>query len=172
MFRVGPPSGPSNSVEKQSSKETITVRRIIVRRKFVGVSPHFPMQHVHICQTKPTFGDGAPPHSHSILSMHRNALIYKRKIFLLTVKARPSSRQNISLMISKENSRVSDSATFQGLSTTIGRFFYAIDFVARHAPIKGKTVSIHSTARSCPLCSLPLAASTPLIELDGKRASE
>jgi hypothetical protein len=26
-----------------------------------------------------------PRHSHSILSMHRNALIYKRKIFLLTV---------------------------------------------------------------------------------------
>jgi hypothetical protein len=24
-------------------------------------------------------------HSHSIISMHRNALIYKRKIFLLTV---------------------------------------------------------------------------------------
>jgi hypothetical protein len=25
------------------------------------------------------------PYSHSILSMHRNALIYERKIFLLTV---------------------------------------------------------------------------------------
>jgi len=36
---------------------------------------------------------------------HGNPLIYKRKIFLLTVKARPSSRQNFSLLISKENSR-------------------------------------------------------------------
>jgi hypothetical protein len=104
--------------------------------------------------------------------MHRNALIFKRKIFLLTVKARPSSRQNFSLMISKGNSRDSNSATFQSLSTTIGQFFRAIDRVARYAPIKGKTVSIHSTTRSCWPCSLPLAASTPLIELDGKRATE
>jgi len=37
--------------------------------------------------------------------MHRNALIYKRKIFLLTVKARPSNRQKFSLLISKGKSR-------------------------------------------------------------------
>jgi hypothetical protein len=61
-------------------------------------------------------------YSHSILSTHRNALIYQRKFFLLTVKARLSSRQNFSLMISKENSRDSNSATFQRLSTTIGRY--------------------------------------------------
>lgn len=30
--------------------------------------------------------------------------------------------------------------------------FLAIDRVASHAPRKGKTVSIHSTARSCSLC--------------------
>jgi hypothetical protein len=54
---------------------------------------------------------------------HGNALIFQRKFFLLTVKARPPSRLNFSLMISKENSRDSNSATFQRLSTTIGQFF-------------------------------------------------
>jgi hypothetical protein len=55
------------------------------------------------------------PHSHSILSAHRNALISKRNSVLLTVKTRPSSRQNSSLLISKENSRFKFSAG----STTI-----------------------------------------------------
>jgi hypothetical protein len=55
--------------------------------------------------------------------MDRNALIYKRKIFLLTAKARPSSRQNFSLLISKEKSRDSKFARFRQLSPTIGRFF-------------------------------------------------
>jgi hypothetical protein len=53
---------------------------------------------------------------------HGNALIFQRNFFLLTVKARLASRQNFSLMISKENSRDSDFARFQRLSTTIGRF--------------------------------------------------
>ena len=51
-------------------------------------------------------------HSHSILSMHRNALVYKHNFFLTTVKTRPSSRQNFSLLISKDNSRDSDFARF------------------------------------------------------------
>ena len=63
------------------------------------------------------------PHSHSILSTHRNALIYSRKFFLTVPEIRTMSRQNFSLMSSKENSRDSNSATFQRLSTTIGRFF-------------------------------------------------
>jgi hypothetical protein len=54
---------------------------------------------------------------------HGNALIFQRKFFLLTVKARPSSRQNFSLLISKEKLRDLDSARFRPLSTTIGRFF-------------------------------------------------
>ena len=64
-----------------------------------------------------------PFHAHSILSNHRNALIYKCKIFPLTVKTRPSSRQNSSLLISKGNSRGLDLARFHRLSTTIGQFF-------------------------------------------------
>jgi hypothetical protein len=32
------------------------------------------------------------PHSHSMLSTHRNALIYKRKSFLMTVEIRLSVR--------------------------------------------------------------------------------
>lgn len=62
-------------------------------------------------------------HSHSILSMHRNALIYKRKNFLLTGEIRLSVRQIFSLMISKGNSRDSNLARFRRLSITIGRFF-------------------------------------------------
>jgi len=61
-------------------------------------------------------------HSHSILSMHRNALIYQRKFFLETLKTRPPSRQNFSLMISKGDLRGSDFARFRRLSTTIDRF--------------------------------------------------
>jgi hypothetical protein len=53
---------------------------------------------------------------------HGNALIFQRNFFLLTIKARLASRQNFSLMISKEISRDSDFARFQRLSTTIGRF--------------------------------------------------
>jgi hypothetical protein len=62
-------------------------------------------------------------HSHSILSIYRNALIYKRKIFPLTAETRLPSRQNFPLLISKENSRALASALFRRLSTTIGRFF-------------------------------------------------
>ncbi|MDI3471225.1 MAG: hypothetical protein OJF62_003288 [Pseudolabrys sp.] len=54
---------------------------------------------------------------------HGNALILQGKFFLETVETRPSSRQNFSLMISKENSRDLASAWFRPLSTTIGRFF-------------------------------------------------
>jgi hypothetical protein len=43
------------------------------------------------------------PHSHSILSIHRNMLIYRCNFFLLTVKTRRSSRQNFSLLISNGN---------------------------------------------------------------------
>src|SRR5581483_3480500 len=60
-------------------------------------------------------------HSHSMVLSHGNALIFQRNFFLLTVKARLASRQNFSLMISKENSRDSVFARFRGLSTTIGR---------------------------------------------------
>jgi len=55
--------------------------------------------------------------------MHRNALIYKRNFFLMMVETRPSSRQNFSLLISKEKSRDSKFARFRQLSPTIGQFF-------------------------------------------------
>jgi hypothetical protein len=55
--------------------------------------------------------------------MHCNALIYRRKFFLTLLEIRTTSRQNFLLMIWKENSRDLSSATFQRLSTTIGRFF-------------------------------------------------
>jgi ABC-type nitrate/sulfonate/bicarbonate transport system substrate-binding protein len=61
--------------------------------------------------------------AHSILSTHRNALIYKRNSFLMTVETRPSSRQNFSLLISKEKSLDSKFARFRQLSPTIGQFF-------------------------------------------------
>jgi hypothetical protein len=66
---------------------------------------------------------GGVPHSHSILSTRCNALIYQRKFILMKLEIRTTGRQNFSLMISKENSRDSNSAKFRRLSTTIGRFF-------------------------------------------------
>ena len=62
------------------------------------------------------------PHSHSILSIHRNALIYQRKFFLPMLGIRTTTRQNFLLMIPKENPGDPDFARFRGLSTTIGRF--------------------------------------------------
>jgi len=86
-----------------------------------------------------------PPHSHSILSTHRNALIYKRKFFLAVPEVRTTSRQNFSLMISKENSRDSISARFQRLSTTIGRFF-ALSIAERILRRTKKDRQHHSTS--------------------------
>ena len=62
-------------------------------------------------------------HSHSILSTHRNALIYQRKNFLLTDEIRPSVRQIFSLLISKGKSRDSNSVWLRQLSPTIDQFF-------------------------------------------------
>jgi hypothetical protein len=85
--------------------------------------------------------EAAAPHSHSILSTHRNALIYQRKFFLLTVQTRPSSRQNFPLLISKENSRDSDFARLRQPSPTIGQFF-ALSIAERILrPGSKKTVS-------------------------------
>lgn len=94
-------------------------------------------------------------HSHSILSTHRNALIYKRKIFLLTVKARPSSRQNFSLMISKENSRDSNFVWLRQLSPTIGRFF-ALSIAERilRQDEKRPSASVAQGARAGHVCAL------------------
>jgi hypothetical protein len=75
-------------------------------------------------KTTPTYAIAADdiPHSHSILSTHRNALIYQRNFFLLTVKARPSSRQNFPLLISNRKSRDSNFVWLRQLSPTIGQF--------------------------------------------------
>src|SRR3546814_2869689 len=62
---------------------------------------------------------------------HGNALIFQRKFFLLTVKTRPTSRQISSVLISKGNLPVSDSARLRQLSTTVGRFFRFIYCAAR-----------------------------------------
>jgi hypothetical protein len=50
-------------------------------------------------------------------------LIYSRDFFLTTVETRPSSRQNFSLLISKEKSHDSKFARFRQLSPPIGQFF-------------------------------------------------
>jgi hypothetical protein len=74
--------------------------------------------------------DDHPPHSHSMVLSHRNALIFRRKFFLLTVKTRPSSRQNFPLLISKGNLRDLNSARLRQLSPTIGQYFASS--IARH----------------------------------------
>jgi hypothetical protein len=53
-----------------------------------------------------------PYHSHSTILSHRNVLNYKGAVLLRTTKTRASSRQNSSLLISKEISRYLDSARF------------------------------------------------------------
>jgi hypothetical protein len=55
--------------------------------------------------------------------MYRNALIFMRKSFLLTVEIRLSVRQNFSLLISKEKLRDSNFVRLRQLSPTIGQFF-------------------------------------------------
>jgi hypothetical protein len=85
------------------------------------------------------------PSRHSILLMYRNALIYKRKIFLLTVKARPSSRQNFSLLISKEKLRVLNFLRFQRLSLSIGGFSRSADTRELYRGFKKKTVAHYHT---------------------------
>jgi hypothetical protein len=62
------------------------------------------------------------PHSHSIVLSDGNALIFQRKFFLPTVKARPPVRQIFSLLISKGNSRDSKFARVRQLSLSIDQF--------------------------------------------------
>lgn len=90
------------------------------------------------------------PYSHSMILDHGNALIFQRKFFLRTVKTRPTSRQISSVLISKGNLRVSDSARLRQLSTTIGRFFRFIDHAARRAT-EQKIPSAAPIARSASL---------------------
>lgn len=126
-------------------------------------------------QRRPSEALRCAPYSHSILSNHRNALIYKRKIFLLTVKTRPSSRQNFSLLISKGNSHDLDLARFHRLSTTIGQFLAPSTMQGHYAPIRKKTVTIHSTGRSCSLRSpspSPSSSTHWAGWLDARRRSE
>jgi hypothetical protein len=64
---------------------------------------------------------------------HGNALIFQRKFFLPTVKARPSVRQISSLLISKEKSHDSNFTRLRQLSPTIGRFFRLVDHAVHSA---------------------------------------
>lgn len=75
-----------------------------------------------------------PPRSHSIISMHRNALIYPT--------AEPSKFSAFDF--SKENSRDSDSARFRELSTTVGQFF-ALSIAERVRARMKKTVSTRAS---------------------------
>jgi hypothetical protein len=61
--------------------------------------------------------------SHSIVLGYGNALIFRRKFFLLTVKTRPTIRQISLLLISKEKSRGSNLPRLRQLSPTISQFF-------------------------------------------------
>ena len=63
------------------------------------------------------------PHSHSSVFGYRNALNFKCNFFLRTITVRTAGRQKFLLLIFEANSRDPNSATFQRLSTTIGRFF-------------------------------------------------
>src|SRR5258707_593234 len=90
-------------------------------------------------------------HSHSMVLDHGNALIFQRKFFLPTVKARPSVRQISSLLISKGKSRDSNFARLRQLSPTIGRFFVS-SVAQRILRQREKTVNAYSTRRSRSPC--------------------
>ena len=108
-------------------------------------------------------------HSHSILSLHRNALICKRKFFLTRLEVRTTNRQNFSLMISKENSRDLNSATFQSLSTTIGRFFAPSTMQRATHRYKERLSAFVAQQVRVRQARLSLPCFGPLSELDGKR---
>jgi hypothetical protein len=94
--------------------------------------------------------------------MHRNALIYLRKLFPMTVETRPSSRQNFSLLISKEKSRDSKFARFRQLSPTIGQFF-ALSIAERilREDEKRPSASIAQGVRTRDVCILPITRTRP-----------
>jgi hypothetical protein len=87
---------------------------------------------------------------------HGNALIFQRKFFLLTVKIRPSSRLNLSLLISKGNLRDSNFAWLRQLSLSIGRFLrtLATEFVPLR-PKKDRQPYITSGCRRPPWSHRP-----------------
>jgi hypothetical protein len=70
----------------------------------------------------PALLHNTPPHSHSILSMHRNALIYKRNFFQPRQRTDSPIRQKFALLISNGNFGDLRFPWFQRLSASIGRF--------------------------------------------------
>jgi hypothetical protein len=80
-------------------------------------------------------------HSHSILSIHRNALICKHKFFDTRSSTVRPIRQKIALLNSKENFRDLESARFQRLSPTIGRFFEFVEKGGHSTAQQRKTVT-------------------------------
>jgi hypothetical protein len=84
---------------------------------------------------------------------HGNVVIFQRKFFLLTVKTRPSSRQDFSLLISKGKSRDLNFARLQQLSPTIGQFF-ALSIAERILLQDGKrpSASIAQGVRAGDVC--------------------
>jgi hypothetical protein len=75
-------------------------------------------------------------HSHLIILIHGNALIQRRKFLCARRRTVSAIRQQFALLISKENFVESDSARFQELSTSIGRFSTS-PALARH-PLIGQ----------------------------------
>lgn len=98
-----------------------------------------------------------------MLSTHRNALIYGRNFFWLTVKTRPSSRQNFALMISTEKSRDSKFARFRQLSPTIGQFFALsiAERIPREDEKKRPSASIAQGVRTGDVCILLITRTRP-----------
>jgi hypothetical protein len=74
--------------------------------------------------------------THSIILIHGNALIQRRKFLCARRRTVSAIRQQFALLISRENFVESDSARFPELSTSIGRFSTS-PALARH-PLIGQ----------------------------------
>jgi hypothetical protein len=77
------------------------------------------------------------PYSHSIILSDGNALIWRGKFLCARRRTVSAIRHKFALLISKENFVESDSARFQELSTSIGRFSTS-PALARHPQIGQK----------------------------------
>jgi hypothetical protein len=70
----------------------------------------------------PVLVRGAPPHSHSMISDHRNALFFGANYFCVARRTVSTIRHKFALLISNANFDDQRLTRFRGLSASIGRF--------------------------------------------------
>jgi len=97
-----------------------TTREISQRSKSIEDKRLDPVHGPIPCYPNPA--DCTTRQAHSSIFSYRNALNFQHNFFWSHVAIRTANRQKFLVLIFEEESRDSDSMTFQGLSTTIRRF--------------------------------------------------